>query len=442
MKKTDNLGAARLYIIVFSQGQTRKDTDHPDSSFLEGTHCKHLRRTAFHYPCLHLGLNKAHIHLQVGEMSCSFVVCLFACFFDGFGFVFVLCVLLSFKIKSNNNHHHHHQPLFLPYLWCKNAVRLNVHLEGFSWSSWVREFVMGTNDGSRNFSANCDLKRSMSSDRRWPQPREPTEQWRLQHQPEGAAGTRAGPPHRPSPLAPSLLLHTPGRKEEKGKLFLIVQPSGCRGDHEKDGGHADSQGRSPVQGCCPRRGGDFESAPRTAASSGPDPATGARPENWFLEKGQRKFETPPEKGVGVGWGVPALTFSFPSPSLIALSALSWRPQEAACSPALLSVQAWHLQVPHPRPSLAHRVQLVVATRPHREAVWGELLAGTGRGGAPEELCRSWLRPAVTSTRRGWAALSIRLASRRGRGIAEIQERRRRVAAGEGSRKKALGASRE
>lgn len=28
----------------------------------------------------------------------------------------------------------------------------------------MREFVMGTNDGSRNFSANCDLKRSMSSD--------------------------------------------------------------------------------------------------------------------------------------------------------------------------------------------------------------------------------------------------------------------------------------
>lgn len=35
---------------------------------------------------------------------------------------------------------------------------------------------MGTNDGSRNFSANCDLKRSMSSDRCWPQGGEPREQ--------------------------------------------------------------------------------------------------------------------------------------------------------------------------------------------------------------------------------------------------------------------------
>lgn len=47
----------------------------------------------------------------------------------------------------------------LAYLWCKNAVRFNVHLEGLSWRSWAREFVMGTNDGFRNFSANCDLER-------------------------------------------------------------------------------------------------------------------------------------------------------------------------------------------------------------------------------------------------------------------------------------------
>lgn len=48
----------------------------------------------------------------------------------------------------------------LAHLWCAKALRLKAHLEGLSCSSWLREFVIGTNEGSRNFSANCDLERS------------------------------------------------------------------------------------------------------------------------------------------------------------------------------------------------------------------------------------------------------------------------------------------
>lgn len=174
----------------------------------------------------------------------------------------------------------------------------------------MREFVMGTKDGSRNFSANCDLKRSMSSDRCWPQQRKPREQCQLQPQPEGAAGTGAGPRHSPSPLAHSLLLHTPGRKEEKGKLFLIVQPSGCKRDHKKDGGQADIQGRSRVQGRCLRRGGDFESAPRTAATAGLTWLPWPRPCELIF--GERAEEIR-DSGKGGGGGGSSLNLFLPEP---------------------------------------------------------------------------------------------------------------------------------
>lgn len=77
-------------------------------------------------------------------------------------FVWLFCFVFFFELQNSKI------PLDLfplAYLWCKNAVRLNVHLEGLSWRSWAREFVMGTNDGFRNFSANCDLERSTSTDR-------------------------------------------------------------------------------------------------------------------------------------------------------------------------------------------------------------------------------------------------------------------------------------
>lgn len=136
------------------------------------------------------------IHLRVGDRTLLFWL---------FCFLFWA---LEFK---------HLLDLFpLSYLWRKNAVRLNVHLEGFSWSSWVREFVMGTNDGFRNFSANCDLERSVSTDRR------AGLSWRSPGRPAGgggAAGARAGslPPRRPLSLVSPCALHPPPHPAVRNK---------------------------------------------------------------------------------------------------------------------------------------------------------------------------------------------------------------------------------
>lgn len=77
---------------------------------------------------------------------------------------------------------------------------------------------------------------------------------------------------------------------------------------------------------------------------------------------------------------------------------------------------------------------------HQKAVRGELLAGTGRGGAPDELCGAAPRGDFDPERVGGPQQKASFPQ--GLRNCRNPERRGRVAAGEGSRKNPLGASRE
>lgn len=135
-----------------------------------------------------------------------------------------------------------------------------------------------------------------------------------------------------------------------------------------------AQPRAAVHGSAGLRVSTADSSRR------PDPATPGLGELIF---GERAEEIRDSGERGGGWGAPALTFSFPHPSLISPSAFSWRLPEAACSRALLSrPNIFRLHIS----GLAWPTGCSLWLPPaHRKAVRGELLAGTGRGGAPDGL---------------------------------------------------------
>lgn len=149
---------------------------------------------------------------------------------------FLLFCIISFCFVFELQNSEHLLDLFpLSYLWCKNAVRLNVHL-GLAWSSWVRECGKGTNDGSRSFSANCDLERSMSTQTNVLASARGSQgsHWSPAGWERGGDGGRlehvlaTSRPRAPSHLVHLLSPHTPGRKKEnEGNPSPLSIPAGA-----------------------------------------------------------------------------------------------------------------------------------------------------------------------------------------------------------------------
>ena len=110
-------------------------------SFYEGA--LHKQKRVANQPLCSQAKKAVQIHLGLGRVDFCCSVIISFCF--------------GFELQNSE-----HLLDLLSYLWCKNAVRLNVHL-GLAWSSWVTECGKGTNDESRSFSAKCDLERGMST---------------------------------------------------------------------------------------------------------------------------------------------------------------------------------------------------------------------------------------------------------------------------------------
>lgn len=253
---------------------------------------------------------------------------------------------------------------------------------------------MGTNDGFRNFSANCDLERSTSTDRHaglsW------GAKGAINAPPAvgegGLAHTRAPSHHRaPSPLVHALLpTHTREEENELGKSVSIVHPSGSGRDHKMAVLRRGEQGRARAQGWSLMCGEDQESAPRTA----PRHAGGCPGELIFRERAEDSGD------LGKAGAAAALTSSFSSVGLTSLPVSDWGPQK-------LRARLGFSRVCTSGPAWTTEWQLVFATHPT-----GGLAVRTPRGskvgtGGPHELCqaapgacpcpvqpssRLWLRP--------------------------------------------------
>lgn len=160
---------------------------------------------------------------------------------------------------------------------------------------------MGTNDGFRNFSANWDLEKSMSTQTDALASAGGKPRWPFKSSRGRAAGARTGsiPPKNPlsfgPPSAPPYT-HTQEEERKLGKSVSIVHPSGCGRDHKMAVSRRAGAGAGRAAGarCAARTG---ESAPRTAAAAESDPRRPCRPGELIF--GERAEEI---GDLGESWG--------------------------------------------------------------------------------------------------------------------------------------------